>query len=100
MVILEIGYWQIYQYDGGGDFAIAYEDSDVETSDSLWPLLGIAKRLEEAALKDELRNPWFHYVRKAYQYGEFILLTPEMAEELLRHNPDNRNLKPWLTAAS
>ena len=54
---------------------------------------------EDAALKDELRKPWFHYVRKPYQYGEFILLSPDMAEELLRHNPDNRNMKPWLTAA-
>jgi hypothetical protein len=54
---------------------------------------------EEAALKDEMRKPWFQYVRKQYQYGEFVMLSPEMAEELLRFNPDNRNMKPWLTAA-
>jgi len=54
---------------------------------------------EDAALKDEMRKPWFHYVRKPYQYGEFVMLSPEMAEELLRYNPDNRNMKPWLTAA-
>lgn len=51
----------------------------------------------EAARKDEFRQPWFRYVRKPYQYGEFILLSPEMNEELLKHNPDNRHMKPWLT---
>jgi len=54
---------------------------------------------EGMAKKDGYKKPWFQYVRKEYQYGEFILLTPEMAEELLRFNPDNRNMKPWLTAA-
>ncbi len=54
---------------------------------------------EDAALKDELRKPWFHYLRKPFQYGEFVLLNPEMAEQLLRYNPDNRNMKPFLTAA-
>lgn len=53
----------------------------------------------EQAKKDGNKKPWFQYVRKTFQYGEFILLTPDMAEELLRFNPDNRHMKPWLTAA-
>jgi hypothetical protein len=54
---------------------------------------------EAKALEDDLKKPWFRYPKKRTQYGEFVFLTPEMAEELLRYNPDNRNLKPQLVQA-
>jgi len=47
---------------------------------------------ESKALEDDLKKPWFQYPKKRTQYGEFVFVTPDMAEELLRFNPDNRNV--------
>ncbi len=53
----------------------------------------------EQTRKDGNRKPWFHYLRKPYQYGEFIMLSEDMAKELAMFNPDNRNKTESLTAA-
>lgn len=68
--------------------------------EEIWQLAKAnAAYYEDRALKDDLRKPWFHYVKQASQYGEFVLLSPDLGEELLRYNPDNRNIKPHLVAA-
>lgn len=38
-------------------------------------------------------KPWFQYPRYTYQYSEFVYITPEMAQQLLDHNPLNRKIK-------
>lgn len=43
-------------------------------------------------------KPWFQNVRKQCQYAEFVLLDSVMAEELLKYNPHNRNMKVSLAA--
>jgi hypothetical protein len=53
----------------------------------------LLKQMED---EDENRQPWFRYIKKETQYGEFIFCTPEMVEECLKYNPDNRNVKPQL----
>ena len=35
-------------------------------------------------------KPWFHYPRKEHQYSEYILVTPEMAQEALQYNNNPR----------
>jgi len=43
--------------------------------------------------KDKDAKPWFQYPRVAYQYSEFVYITPEMAQQLLEYNPLNRKMK-------
>ncbi len=50
------------------------------------------KYYETKALENDLKKPWFQYPKKRTQYGEFVFVTPDMGEELLRFNPDNRNI--------
>jgi hypothetical protein len=45
------------------------------------------------ALDDGNKKPWFQYPKVNYQYSEFVYITPEMAEELLKYNPLNRKIK-------
>lgn len=55
--------------------------------------------LEQQRL-DGNRKPWFHYLRHDFQYAEFVLVTPAMAEELKKWNdPENRIIKLDLLAA-
>jgi hypothetical protein len=38
-------------------------------------------------------KPWFQHPRFPYQYSEFVYITPEMAEELMKYNVIGTNLK-------
>jgi hypothetical protein len=51
------------------------------------------------ALDDNNKKPWFHYPKHGYQYAEFVLLSVEMAQVMLKHNKNNRHLKPTLVEA-
>ena len=54
---------------------------------------------ELKCIEDDGKKPWFQYPRFPYQYSEFVYVTPEMAEDLLRHMPVNRPWKePWSDA--
>ena len=44
-------------------------------------------------MEDKNAKPWFQYPRYTYQYSEFVYITPEMAQQLLDHNPINRKVK-------
>lgn len=48
---------------------------------------------ETAALKDDMKKPWFQYPKHSHQYSEFVYCTPDMMVELLKHMPVNRRLK-------
>lgn len=37
-------------------------------------------------------KPWFQHPKKSYQYPEFVLCTPDMAQELMVHNINNRKV--------
>lgn len=56
----------------------------------------------EAKAKGQWR-PWFYFVKKESQYSEFVMLTTEMAKELINaiwtENEGNRKLKEWLKDA-
>lgn len=47
----------------------------------------------KCAAQDNNTKPWFQYPRHAYQYSEFVYITPEMAQRLLDFNPLNRKIK-------
>jgi hypothetical protein len=50
-------------------------------------------------MNDSEDKPWFQFPRFAYQYSEFVYITPDMAEELLKFNPVNRKVKQsWVEA--
>jgi len=50
-------------------------------------------------MNDSENKPWFQFPRFPYQYSEFVHITPDMAEELLKFNPVNRKVKSsWVEA--
>jgi len=71
-----------------------------QQKDLIWEeALANKEYYESKALEDDLKKPWFQYPKKRTQYGEFVFVTPDMAEELLRYNPDNRNISAQTVAA-
>ncbi len=46
----------------------------------------------KCAEQDGYKKPWFQYPRVANQYSQFVYISPEMAEELLKWNPINRKI--------
>jgi hypothetical protein len=54
-------------------------------------------------MEDHNRKAWFMYPKYDYQYSEFVLITPEMAQTMIDHlwskEEGNRNTKPPLVEA-
>lgn len=53
--------------------------------------------------KDKEPRPWFMYPKFSYQYSEFVMISPRMAQTTIEHlwskEEGNRNLKPTLVDA-
>lgn len=59
----------------------------------------IANQRHYLAQAAQTGKPWFHHPKNVFQYSEFVLTTTEMAEELEKHNVDNRNKSmPYIEA--
>lgn len=56
----------------------------------------------QAMTADQHPKPWFHYIKQKFQYAEFVMIDPDMAQSLLQSQylddgtSANRRIKPWL----
>ena len=55
--------------------------------------------LEMAAKNKNPHKVWFRNPKYEWQYSEFVLITPQMAQELLQHNNNIRNLSSGTMSA-